>query len=302
MRGENLMKKIILVVSAALALVSCSHKPDVDVVDSLVDFNFSEIKGTQVRITFTPQNDRCRYLFHVMPVQEFDKLRESKGEQEMMVQFLADISKKYDDMCAFYRELGASYIAGFEDMAVYFGETTMYFIGLQPSTDYYALAFCVDPFKREPCGLLHRQLFRTTEISPELSDMRMTYLIQDNGEQLYFYVKPTDPEERICRDPYLVDVVPDAILYAEPYNGNLEKYAYDWYMERADDVELLRLYMHSDIVREEAYVVDRDKEGEGYTIFGAPYNINNISTLFSLHFVYKKGMYTEKYRNDQKAD
>ena len=87
------MKKIILVVSAALALVSCSHKPDVDVVDSLVDFNFSEIKGTQVRITFTPQNDRCRYLFHVMPVQEFDKLRESKGEQEMMVQFLADISK-----------------------------------------------------------------------------------------------------------------------------------------------------------------------------------------------------------------
>lgn len=296
------MKKMVLALIAVMLLASCSYKPEVDVVDSAIDFNISEIKGTQALITFTPRNDRCRYLFDVVSVEEFDRLRNLLGEQGFMEKFLADISDSYDTMCGVYRKFGASYLAGFVDMAVYFGETSYFFIGLEPTTDYYVFAFCIDPFKREPCGQLQRQLFRTTEISPEPSDMRLTYLVQDDGEHLYFYIKPTDGEDRICREPYLVDVVPDEILYAEPYNGNLEKYAYDWYMERSDDIEFLSPYLHLDIAREEAYVVDRDREGEGYTIFGAPYNINNISTLFSLHFTYKKRMYTQKYRNDQTGE
>ena len=295
----NLMKKITFLVISVLLLVSCSNKVKIDVVDSLIDFRISELKGTQVQITFSPQNDMCRYLFGVLSVEEFDRQRESIGEQGIMEDYLLQIENEYEAVCDAYRELGASYIADFEDMAVYFGETTMYFIGLQPSTEYYVLAFCVDPFKREPCGLLHRQLFTTTELLPSMSDMMMTFLVQDNGERLYFYTKPTTPDGKISREPYLVDIVPDAVLYGKPYSGDIVKYAYDWYAEKSKDIELLRYYMHSDISREEAYIVDRSEEDAGYTIFGAPYNLNNISSLFCYHFTFRKGMYSGTYKNDQ---
>lgn len=296
------MKKLSVLLLSALMTVACSHKPEISVADSPIDFTLSELKGTQVLITFSPQDDKCRYMFDVISVEEYNSFCEKHSEREIMEHILGTLSGQYDDRCDMYREMGASYVAGFEDMAVYFGDATYFFIGLQPSTDYYVLAFCVDPFSRKPCGRLYRRLFTTTEISAEPSDMRLTFLVQDDGTRLYYYSKPTTPDARICRDPYLVDIVPDRILYAEPYNGDVEKYAYEWYMKMSEDPEVLRLFLHSDISREEVILVDGVVEGEGYTILGAPYNINNISALYSLHFIYRKGMYTEEYRNDQTGE
>lgn len=297
------MKTVINILSAFAVLLcslSCSYKPDIKGIDTTFDITISDLKGTQTRVTVVPGDDMSVYYFDVASSSDFEGYIRKYGDESKVMQAIVDSAYSiYQKYVKIYKEMGASYIGDFDDIALYGGTNSRYFTGLTQETDYCAYSFSIDPKSLKPAGPLYKKTFRTTDISPEPSNMALDYLLQDGGEYLYYYTKPT-LDGRICLEPYLVDVVSDEELAEYKDKGGLSAYAVDWYMKKLEQ-GLIEYYLRSDISRNECYIIDRDsKTPKGYTVFGAPYNINNLKlkTIYSLHFVYKKGMVTEKYAHD----
>ena len=289
------MKRILCIIAALYALCSCSSKPLVIGVDTTLTFEISDLKGTQLRVTATPEFDMCWFLFDILPVEEFQKKISGATEEAFMQSALDNLGKQYDNISGAYREGGAAYVAGFDDMMLYFGKSSVYYTGLTPETDYYVLGFCVDPMSRKPSGPLQKMKFRTTAISPEPSNMVLDFMVQDGERCLYYYTKPT-LDGKLCRDPYLVDFVPQEVI-DERAGGDMLKYAAIWYAEKLADGTVSQ-YLKTDISRNEVYVLGPHDEGKRFVVFGAPYNINNKDKIFTRSFIYYKGISMRNYAHD----
>lgn len=290
-----MMKRIFCIIATLYALCSCSSKPMVMGVDTTLDFEISNLQGTQLRVTATPQFDMCWFLFDILSVDEFQKRVAGTTEEAFMQSALDNLGKQYEDIAGAYRENGAAYVAAFDDMMLYFGKSSVYYTGLTPETDYYVLGFCVDPMKRKPSGPLQKMKFTTTAISPEPSNMVLDFMVQDGEKCLYYYTKPT-LDGKLCRDPYLVDLVPQEVI-DEKAGGDIVKYAAIWYAEKLADGTVSQ-YIRTDISRNEDYTFGPQDEGKKFVVFGAPYNINNRDKIFSKSFKYYKGITMRNYSRD----
>lgn len=291
-------KYILLSVAALFFLLSCSSKPVSKGLDTDFHVLFTDIAATQATIEVTPSDDRGWYATDIIKATDADSIINFIGEQDYMQLVLDSLSLNYDVTSLMYRRMGASYVASFNDMVLQYGSFTRHYIELTPETGYYVMLFNVNPETRRPLGRLQRFMFTTTPVSEEPSLTVLEFLIKDGKEFLYYYTKPT-LDGRITKEPYLVDIVSDEDLAL--FDGDLYKYAEYWYLDKVS-TNTLSYYIRYDISRNEAYIVDRAKEGAGYTIFAAPYNSSNNTSLFSYHFTYKKGMITEKYTNDQEIN
>lgn len=289
---SDMRNRIFVLLLALIAAVSCSYKTELTGKDVEIRFELDGLKGTQVKVTAIPAKDNCVYVFDVAAASALDSALAVNSEYEVMQNSLKELYKEYELFKKIFKEEGAAYMAEFEDFALYQGKVSKYQTGLTPETDYYVVGYCVNPFDRTPAGSLYKMKFKTTAISPEPSRLVLDYMVRDGKDCLYYYTKPTLDGE-IDKEQYLVDIVSDTELSL--FDNDVNAYARYMY-GKIVEYGLIDLYLRSDISRNEIYDL---VENEGYTIFGAPFNINNMNSIYKFHFIYKKGISTDTYTHDK---
>lgn len=292
------------------AAVSCSFEsPEIQTptrLDIQVDKN--SIKGTQAVITISPEDDRVYYMAGVVSNAEYDTFIKHFGSEKGAADSsLKEMYNEYaDDWKLLYGD--HAYISSFRNSKLIYGDVVSHVTGLTPETDYYAFAYCVNCVNDSTFtmnGELYKVKFRTTEIQYDLSKMQLEFMLRDYDGKLYCYTKPTyfdydlQHNGKICRDPYLVDMVSQADL-DEIYGGDLFAFAYTYYSNLYEN-DLLSENLHTDITRNE-YNMSLAGEGECFYIVGAPLNVTNLNILYVLKFQYKRGMNVKYSSETVKAE
>lgn len=292
---KNIIKTILSVAVAAISLHSCSYKPEVHKHDTVLTFTIDSLKGTQLLLNVKPADDLVNYIVDVVPAADLDDALARGGEDlvfEYFINYLEDAARQRMEM---FREHGDHYIASFEDIALYTSYLSKYIINLTPLTDYAVVGFCIDPDSKKPLGRMQTLRFRTTDIHPAPSRMELSFMIQDTERYFYYYVKPL-LDGKLCREPYLSDVVEDEVLYGK-FDGDISAFIQDWYQEKVKEGTISQ-YLKNDISRNICPIIDKSCGGNGYTVIGAPYNLRNMDQVFHYHFVYQPGIKTSSYTRD----
>lgn len=176
---------------------------------------------------------------------------------------------------------------GFEDhlLLLYYRDGKAVRTVLEPYTD----------FEHRLGGEMCKEKFRTTDVQYELSRMQLEYMIRDFDGKMYCYTKPTyinfdiQHDGKICRDPYIMDMVSEVDLNEE-YGGNIFEFAASYYITVSES-DYLSDFLKTDISRKE-YFMNTNDEGKYFYIVGAPFNIANLNLLYILKFQYRRNMNT----------
>lgn len=294
------IRKFVLLLGVFIAAVSCSFEPPTIPHSTRIDIKVdpNSVKGTQAYLTFTPEDDRVYYTYDIISFAEYDEgIREFGSEEAKVNAALKEMYESYaNDWREYYRD--QAYIASFKNSKLNYGAATHLAVNLTPETDYYAIAFCVDCINDSTFrlnGEMCKEKFRTTDVQYELSMMQLEYMIRDFDGEMYCYTKPTyinfdiHHDGKICRDPYIMDMVSEADLN-ERYGGNIFEFAASYYITVSES-GYLSDFLKTDISRKK-YAMDTNDEGKYFYIVGAPFNIANLNLLYILKFQYRRNMNT----------
>lgn len=167
-----------------VGLLSC----EMEVSDSTLDFTVSRIRSEQVWVEIYPQSNDFYYIYDAVPVAEYNQFRNDRRfiehhfeEQKEICETLNDLLKEYG-----YAEIPI------EQMLFYNGVADGVLPNLEPNTDYYAFAYCLNSHKRPIRRLIKRPF--TTPAKPHSDitfDVRMrdnqTVLIVPSNGDTYFW-------------------------------------------------------------------------------------------------------------------
>ena len=287
--------RFITLAAIAAMLCSCSYEQVVVNKNTVLHFTIEECKGTQAVISVKPQDDRVYFNFGIMKSAFLDSLEAEGRSMEYLEMVVEESREEYNDFVRREKESGAHYIASYSDYYLYYAHARERYTGLDPETDYYAVGYCASS-DGTPLGPYQTLRFTTTAVDPTPSGMELQFMIHDNDKgSLCYYVKPL-LDGKICRDFYLADIVSDEDLAEEPFKGDINKYAF-WVYSNLKEVGVLSDMLRTDITRTDISDLRSLGEGKGYTVFGAPFNINNAKNVYSYHFEFKYGMHVD-YTND----
>ena len=167
-----------------VGLLSC----EMEVSDSTLDFTVSRVRSEQAWVEIFPQSNDFYYIYDAVPVAEYNQFRNDRrfiehhfDEQKEICDALNDLLKEYG-----YAKVPI------EQMLFYNGAADGVLPGLEPNTDYYAFAYCLNSRKRPIHRLIKRPFTTLAKPHSDITfDVRMrdnqTLLIVPSNGDTYFW-------------------------------------------------------------------------------------------------------------------
>ena len=165
------MKKIhfLLILMLPLLMGACSMKVD----NSTLDMSITRIRSGQAGIEIFPQSNDFYYTYGAVKVEEYNSYRNER-------KFIEADYEENERVCKVLNELFAEYgypTKSIEELLYYNGAIDAVLSNLEPSTDYYAFAYCLNE-RKKPIHTLILQPF-TTPAKPH-SDIAFDVEMADN--------------------------------------------------------------------------------------------------------------------------
>mgnify|MGYP006934496548 FL=1 len=175
---------ILFLCALTLGLLSC----EMAVNDSTLDFTVSRVRSGQAWVEIFPKSNDFYYIYDAVPVEEYNTFRNDRRFIEHHFDEQKEICKALNDLL---KEYGYAKVP-IEQMMFYNGAADGVLHGLEPNTDYYAFAYCLNSHKRPIHRLIKRPF--TTPAKPRSDitfDVRMrdcqTLLIVPSNGDTYFW-------------------------------------------------------------------------------------------------------------------
>lgn len=175
---------ILILCAVTLGLLSC----EMDVSDSTLDFTVSRIRSGQVWVEIFPQSNDFYYIYDAVPAAEYNQFRNDRRFIEHHFDEQKEICEAINNLM---QEYGYSRIP-IEQMLFYNGAVDGTLTDLQPSTDYYAIAYCLNSHKR-PIHKLIKRPFTTPEkphsdigFSVQMADNKTVVITPSNSDTYYW--------------------------------------------------------------------------------------------------------------------
>lgn len=175
---------ILFLCALTLGLLSC----EMAVNDSTLDFTVSRVRSEQAWVEIFPKSNDFYYIYDAVPVEEYNTFRNDRRFIEHHFDEQKEICKALNDLL---KEYGYAKVP-IEQMMFYNGAADGVLHGLEPNTDYYAFAYCLNSHKRPIHRLIKRPF--TTPAKPRSDitfDVRMrdcqTLLIVPSNGDTYFW-------------------------------------------------------------------------------------------------------------------
>lgn len=281
------MKRRIIIFLAAILAGACSYLPEFVQQEAELDIFLHEVKGNFIYGTVTPSNDYVKYFFSVAKAEELDAVIASGTEREFQVSKINEAKQKYLEWREYWVGRTDKYVVDMSQHMLKSSKITEYVTDLEPNTDYYAYAFCVNQSTYEPIGHIQKVAFHTIAVLPSTNLMNLDFMLVDNAGDFHYYVRPSYGN-KVCMDTFFSTVFKDSDYEAEPYGGDIRKYL-EWWQENYKDI--LTLFVSYDISRYSTIL--EMEEGEKYTIVGTPYGNPAAHKITVRHFTYRQGMKTD---------
>lgn len=281
------MKTRIIIFLAAILTSACSYLPELVRHEVELDIHLHEVRGNFIYGTVTPSNDYAKYFFSVVKAGELDRVIASGKERDFQIDKINEAKQEYQEWRESWDGRTDKYVVDMSQHVLKSSKITEYISGLEPTTDYYAYAFCVDQTTFEPLGNIWKVAFRTTVILPSTNLMNLDFMLVDNDGKFNYYVRPSYGN-KVCMDTFFSTVFKDSDYEAEPFCGDIRKYL-EWWQEA--NKEILTLFVSYDISKYSTIL--ELEEGEKYTIIGTPYGNPAANKISVKHFTYHRGMKTD---------
>ena len=196
---------------AAFTLSSCKLTAEPEIVKKPTTLNYTvQAIDTQAIVEVKPTDYRCYYYFENRTAKEM----EGVDEQKFMKECVDSLYDKYQEWLK--TETDNIYKADFGSHCLRYGNSTEYYIQLEPETDYEIVGFCVNADSHEAIGGLQRYKYRTQKIdteyvSPITIDFEVNMYLEDFEPKSLITIRPTD-NAKLCLDPYTFTWIPEPLL------------------------------------------------------------------------------------------
>jgi len=144
-----------------------------EVNDSTLNFTVSRVRSEQAWVEIFPQSNDFYYIYDAVPVADYKTFRNDRRFIEHHFDEQKEICKALNDLL---KEYGYAKVP-IEQMLFYNGAADGVLHGLEPNTDYYAFAYCLNSHKRPIHRLIKRPF--TTPAKPR-SDITFDVRLRDN--------------------------------------------------------------------------------------------------------------------------
>lgn len=272
-------KRTVLFALAAILLVSCEAelKTISRPVDIKLEINQSTLKATKVYINASPAKDLVWYYWDVIKCSEFDNKKQTDYQfMDLAIDgaFVDYMRWRHDKL-----EAAVPFISNFASHSLSYGPTSYYFTGLEPDTEYYVYAFCVNSDTNKPIGDIHLKKFKTNpNPSPDYRNP-MVIDFEVNCDEVMVV-----PSVEGLQDYYIWSLVDVRDL--EPYDGNLEKYVVE-FIDEMTRLGNLRYMMVKGIDKQ--YM--RFEDGAEYILVAGAYDAN-----------FEKNLYVRRFKWEDRPD
>ncbi|MCQ2334965.1 MAG: hypothetical protein MJZ89_03885 [Paludibacteraceae bacterium] len=291
------MKKLLIILFAITALMSCDTRAPYITTDTPLHFEASEVMGTQMSVTAWAEDDRAYYYFDLLEKDFLESIGLNDEHLETLI--LDKLYQNYLDWRFNYLVENEEYIASFESRTFYHGTAKRFFFNLTPSTEYVMFGFCVNPDNiQKPIGRLYRQPVTTTPVQYDVSPMVIDIMVDVDSSCISAWFRPS-VNGHATKEPYICGFVSDSELEFW-YHGNIKEYV-------DAQVKEITAEENTDLVKER---LRRDIYGEGsgpymynqgYWFVAAAYRISYAHALYTRHFVATPGLHLD-YGHDEKTD
>ena len=281
------MKRRLIIFFAAILAGACSYMPEAVRHEVDIEIFLNEVKGNFIFGTITPSNDYVKYFFSVAKAGELDAVLAAGMERDFQVSRINEARNEYNEWLKWWPGRTDEYVVSMSQHLLISSKTTQYVTDLEPNTDYYAYAFCVDQSTYEPIGHIQKVAFRTIDVLPSTNLINLDFMPIDNNGTFNYYVRPSYGN-KVCMDTYFSTLFKDSDYMAEPYGGDIRKYL-EWWQDYYKAV--LTAFVSYDISKYSTIL--ELEEGEDYTIVGTPYGNPAANKITVRHFTYHKGMKTD---------
>lgn len=177
--------KIILLATSVVMLCGCSSF----VVDeNTLDFTVQNVRSKKVKLEIIPKNNDFYYVYGIVSAEEYKQYDSDKSLIE------ADF-KEQERICNSLNEFLKEYgypTRSIEEMCFYTGAVEEAVSDLQPETDYYAYAYCLNSRKRPIYTLIKRPFTTTTKphsditFKVEATENHLIEITPSNSDSYYW--------------------------------------------------------------------------------------------------------------------
>lgn len=268
---------------------SCNTEAPTTTEPTRLTFTVSDVMGTQALVSVAPEDIRAYYYYDVVPAEQI--LNSGRHDDRIMLLIMDSVKRHYLDWRYNYLLEDETYIADFKSHCLHYGADWVYFVQLQPETDYLVIGFCVNPITEEPLGELQRYAFRTTAVDDStVSKTRFDF-------QVNMYENPTQEDVYSARisvrpslnghpslEPYIWSYVEDDYL-DEMYGGDIYQFVAEYVRVLTQYGDIYRV-LSSDI---QSMEYDGFTPGKSYTLIAAAYRLTWPQALYTRRFTYEVG-------------
>ena len=285
-----------MTLASSMALSSCNPVAETTSDPVHISVVIKKVDPTTALIYSNPDDYRAYYIIDYMSVEEYDTLGVS--DQKMMEDYA---NRYYLDYQAWKKEqekTGTPYIASFASMYLERGEVETYAVKLVEQTDYYCVAWCVNPETGKPIGDLQKVKFTTpavdrSSLSPVVIDLRISMGEIDGYNYCSVAYRPSE-NGKPTKSPYTADIHTEEWLN-ENFDGDLVECI------RETDKVLSNIYVNywdyalSDVatatfVERYESIEDFDFEvGKTYIMYAVPLWANWEKRIYYHKFVFEPG-------------
>lgn len=301
------MKRILYTIVFACALVACNIEAPYITEAKGIEFEATEVMGTQMTVNCKPEDDRSYYYFSIMEYADYVNL--NMTDAHFMTITLDSLYREYLDWRYAYLYNNEEYIMSFRNHSFHYGNSSRFFINLKPKTDYLIYGFTINPEDiQSPIGKLYTKRVQTTEVNNEVSPMVIDFrydisnvsntMQESTGDDFsqieyadaIFSIRPSI-DGKPTKDPYMVEIISDETLQRD-FDGDIGKYA-DFIVEITLNGIITSDAIHRDIAMHKYYV----ELGKGYTIIAAAFRKSYRQALYYKHFTAAAGQ-SEGYSHE----
>lgn len=201
--------RTLCIVLLSIVLFSCNPEANWVTEDVDINMNIQTVSAAFVQCSFSTTKD-AYYLVAIEPARE--DIDPMSVQKQFMTLALDSANTEYILWRNSLLKEGEFNIAPFASHALQYGETTRFFTGLWPDTDYWVYAFVVNPSTMQPAGKLHLQTIHTAVENNV--NVRFDYRIKGDWDYIY----PIDSTGKILTNfPYIATTRDSATIDKEDW-------------------------------------------------------------------------------------
>lgn len=146
--------------------------------------------ASYVLANFVTEGDVNYYYANVATKEEFNKATNHERFMQLCLdwEYVEYVNWRYDLLVD-----NAEYVTDFASHSLYYGSDSRYFRDLNPSTEYFLYAFCVNPETNQPIGPLYYVPFTTGDLKQ--SDITFQAMFKEREDGAHISVIPSNDNE-----------------------------------------------------------------------------------------------------------